>query len=384
MKISIIFFKELKDAFRDKRTIIMTMIIPTLLIPLLLFSQFYFQNIEIKRTKDKVIKVSYSGPFEFEEFLRLDQKIELIKPYRDIGKSIEEKNIDAAIEIINGKAIIYYDPTIASSSFASQKLKTLLFIYSEKVVELRLKNLGIDPNVIKVFNITEQSVATPSKMGAFFAAMIIPILILSIGISGNLYLFSDIGAGEKERGTLEPLLATPAKRSEIALGKWLAVSLLSFLSIMLMLIVMLITINFGQPLLIENGQESTFLQLNIISILVIMLSGLLLSLSGGAFQFTISIWARNIREAQLYLGYVPMVIILPTVILNILGIMGNLPYWSYYIPLINLYPIIYTAIMNELITSNIIVALITNGLLTLIGIYVISKILNKEEVILRI
>ncbi len=383
MKTQLIFLKELKDAFRDKRTIIMTIVIPTLLIPLMLFGQFFIQKTEIERAQEQVVKLIYSGPADIKELLVVDKKIVFLPFSDEIGKKIEEKDADAALVIQDGKAVIHYDPTKPTSAYASQKLKNYLLIYSEKVIEARLQNIGLDPNIIKVFDIKEESVASPSKMGAFFAAMLIPIMILSIGISGNMYLFSDIGAGEKERGTLEPLLATPAKRQEIATGKWLAVSSLSFFSIVLMLVVMLLTINYGQPLFLMPGQEGASLKLEPIALIILTLGGLLLALSGGALQFTISIWARNIREAQLYLGYLPMVVILPVVFLNIMGIMGNIPNWSYYIPLINLYPIIYTAIMNEMVFSKILIALSTNTLLTILGIMLVTRILNREEVILR-
>lgn len=383
MKTILIFFKELKEAFRDKRTVIMTIILPTLLIPLMLFGQFYLMKTETEKAKEQEIKLAYEGPQEIKMFLSSMDKLVLLDYTEETNKEVEKGNIHTALVIKDGKAFIYFDPTKNASSAAMLRIKTTLLLLSEKIVESRLQNMNIDPAIVKVFEIKEESVAEPSKMGAYFAALLIPLMILSIGISGNMYLFSDIGAGEKERGTLEPLLATPVDRKEVALGKWLAVSVLSFVSILLMLVVMILTVKYGQPLFVMEEQMHTSFSLTPLTMFIILIAGLLLSLSSGALQFAISIYSRNIREAQLYLGYLPMIVILPVVFIYIVGIMGTIPKWAYFIPLINVYPVLKDAMMSEIVWNNMLFAMISNLILVALGIMIVVKILEREDVVLR-
>ncbi|MBT9130630.1 MAG: ABC transporter permease protein NatB [candidate division WS2 bacterium] len=383
MKTILIVFKELKEAFRDKRTVIMTIILPTFLIPIMLLGQFYLMKTEIEKAEEREIKLAYEGPQDIKMFLSAIDKLVLLDYTTETNQEVEQGNIHAALVIRDGEAVIYFDPTKPASSAAMQRIKTTLLLISEKIVESRLLNINVDPAILRVFEIKEESVVEPGKMGAYFAAMLIPLMILSIGISGNMYLFSDIGAGEKERGTLEPLLATPVNRSEVALGKWLAVSVLSFVSILLMLVVMIITIKYGQPLFVMEEQVQATFSLTPLAMLVVLIAGLLLSLSSGALQFAISIYARNIREAQLYLGYLPMIVILPVVFIYIVGIMGTMPEWAYFIPLINIYPVLKDAMMNEMVWNYMLFAGISNLILVALGIIIVVKVLEREDVVLR-
>jgi hypothetical protein len=119
------------------------------------------------------------------------------------------------------------------------------------------------------------------------------------------------------------------------------------------------------------------------TVLVILLGGLLLTASAGAFMFILSIWAKNIRESQVYSSYFPLALILPTVFMNIYASMGETPKWSYLLPLINVYAIVRDAIMKTLSFKMTLIGLIIDLGIVIIAILTVSRILKSEKVILR-
>jgi len=84
--------------------------------------------------------------------------------------------------------------------------------------------------------VQSKQVGEPMAFAKFFLAYLVSLVMLTSGFVGNVYLGTDIGAGEKERGTLESLLATPVSRFSIAMGKWLALSALNCMGTLISLL----------------------------------------------------------------------------------------------------------------------------------------------------
>ncbi len=386
--------KELKDLFREKRTIFMTIVLPAILMPALLIGMFYLQNITDK-------KESIKG-----EIVAIEKTDTLSKHYLDIVKNqglikkyIEVDDIKKAIE--NGKAFIGIkllktnDHIIIQTYYNVEKPKTrttiqqIASIIKEYYVAEYLQIHGLPPVNIET-TIKPQPIGDPLAMAKAMTGYLLGLFLVMFTTIGNTYLGADIGAGEKERGTLLPLLASPTDRKAIATGKWLALTITNLISASALLAgegfaFWYMFTKTAEDTASNNINVGTFAQLiNINTMLMLLVAAILLALFGAAIQLIISMWSKTLREAQLYLGqlgllvFLPAMTIIPTMISG-----GKMPLWSFFIPIVNTMAIVYASVMGSITALHIIVAFGINILISSIVIYFVIKILDMEQVILR-
>ena len=130
----------------------------------------------------------------------------------------------------NTVKIIYEGSAISETFKHVSRLKAFINQYSSRTGLLRLQTRGINPSLISPIRIAELDVASPAAK-ALSMLMYLPYLIIVTIFIGALPLAIDTTAGEKERGSLEPLLVQPVKRSTLIYGKMAAISIFSILSL---------------------------------------------------------------------------------------------------------------------------------------------------------
>ncbi|MGB1249951.1 MAG: ABC transporter permease [Candidatus Promineifilaceae bacterium] len=105
----------------------------------------------------------------------------------------------------------------------TRRLQGALGAYGDQLVTQRLTERGIDPAILNPIQIESVVLTTPAQQGGAQASFLLPILLSVVVVTGGMFIAIDVTAGEKERGTLESLLLTPASDAEIFIGKLLAV-----------------------------------------------------------------------------------------------------------------------------------------------------------------
>jgi sodium transport system permease protein len=271
---------------------------------------------------------------------------------------------------------------------AANYVSSILPMYREQLIQQYLSSKGIKDNVFSMVTVQNKQVGEPTGFLKFLLAYIIALVMLSSGFVGNVYLGTDIGAGEKERGTLESLLATPSERFSIAIGKWLALSVLNCVGTL----ITLLSFTFAYSYALTHFDMGLGISTNVSAfsisgsgIWAMIIGALLLSLTGAALQFIISIYSRNMREAQLYLGQLGM-IILPFLLILIPSLTNAtaIPAWMYFVPIINAAAVTFNVIIGNVVWSLIGVAFLIDVLLAIVLAFAVSKFMNTESVILRI
>jgi sodium transport system permease protein len=189
-----------------------------------------------------------------------------------------------------------------------------------------------------------RNVAPPEKVGGNLVGGFVPYLIIALCFTGAMYPAIDVTAGEKERGTMETLLCSPAARVEIVLGKFLLVLTGSLSAMAMSLLSMGVTalvtgaILFGDRLTARVAQATaTSGYVNFISpwgLLGVLAVVFPVAILFSAVQLTIALFARNTKEAQSYLGPSMIIVLLPAIIGMLPGIDLNAP--LAWIPLLNL------------------------------------------------
>ncbi|HET9495553.1 MAG TPA: ABC transporter permease [Chloroflexia bacterium] len=122
---------------------------------------------------------------------------------------------------------------IFGGGFSAERLNLAIKTYSEQVTVERVQQRDLDPSLLAPVSLDAQELATPAQLGGIFASFTLPILLATIVAQGGMFLAIDVTAGEKERGTLESVLVTPANDFEVFVGKLAAVFTLTCVPIVL-------------------------------------------------------------------------------------------------------------------------------------------------------
>ncbi|HEX8598992.1 MAG TPA: ABC transporter permease [Chloroflexia bacterium] len=108
---------------------------------------------------------------------------------------------------------------IFGGGFSGERLDLAVSQFNQAMVTSRVETRNIDPNILSPINLQRQDLTRPEQLAGAFAAFTLPILLAVVVVQGGFFIAVDVTAGEKERGTLESLLVTPASDIEVFLGK---------------------------------------------------------------------------------------------------------------------------------------------------------------------
>lgn len=239
-----------------------------------------------------------------------------------IGKDYAEswgKGEPAEVELI-------YDGSRQDTEQSRRRVEEALKAYEQQVGALRLVARGISPLVVRPLAVVDRDQASDVARGAQFLAFLPYMLILG-AFMGGMYLAIDTTAGERERQSLEPLLATPVARGRIMLGKLSATSAFAIASLFLTLVafaVMLPQLPLTKLGLKFNLGPSVFLQLLLALAPVVLLAS--------SLQTLIAANAKSYREAQSWLGLFTIIPAIPSMIMMVVPVKAQL--WMFAVPLL--------------------------------------------------
>ncbi|MDP6339076.1 MAG: ABC transporter permease [Candidatus Marinimicrobia bacterium] len=337
MKFLTIAKKEIVDITRDRRTIIMMIVVPLFLIPVLLGTVFKITKSMAEKASEKQLKVQFFGrehaPDLYRAFAGMDKVIMLDQiPVDSVESYIQEEYLDAAIHV--GPA---YQKNITDNrqaqiriqfkgtdSFGSTKdrINGVLEEFENRIVAERMDRLNLKPEVVKAYNIAYEDVASRQEKFGKIAGGWFPYVFIIFGFMGAMYPALDLGAGEKERGTLETILSSPASRLDIVLGKFLVVLLAAFLTAFIALGGMFVGIqrisDIPAELIIVINEVLSPKTIGLIMTLVLPVAAFFSALLLG-----LSIYAKSFKEAQSIVAPLNIVIIFPAIIGTLPGMELN-------------------------------------------------------------
>ena len=223
-----------------------------------------------------------------------------------------------------------------------QRIESLLESYSRTVGTLRLLARGVSPTAIQSVQISHRDLATPqSRAGQVL--FFLPYLLILTAFLGGAYLIIDVTAGERERQSLEPLLATPASRSSIMSGKILAACTFGLLSLIITLLAFKVCFLFSTGFGVKVE-----LLLSTISLLLLVLIPILLI--GACLLTLIAASVKSVKEAQSYMSILMMLPLLPTIILMANPVKNQL--WMFAVPFLSQNQMILKLVRGESISSS--------------------------------
>lgn len=392
-EIGLIFKKELADLFRDKKTMMTSLLVPLIIFPLM----FYFMNSAMQNiVKKEEYKIAVNDKSN-------SSIIEYLKAKEDLNISIMEKD-EAEEKIKDGEYLVYinipdkfeeslknnksvdvevmYDNSSQTSNMAYSKVNQYIMELSKEIVAKNLNAKGIDLSILTPISVKENSIVEDEKgAGMMIMSMIIPLFIVLYCVTGPMPAAIDLGAGEKERGTLEPLLTTKVGRMSILYGKLFAITIMGILTAVAAIIGLIISIKIN-PEMFGGGEGTVGVMLSTQSIIIIFIFTVLTSMIFGALQLAISIYARSFKEAQTYITPLTILAIIPTFLMYMVDV-KNIDMIYFHIPIANVMAILKEVTLGIINIQHIIMVFGWSIVYIAISIFVTRHMFNKENVIFR-
>jgi len=276
---------------------------------------------------------------------------------------------------------IFYDEAEMKSEFAERKIKDILTDYKDRVVQKRMEGYGLSGELLNPFAITSQNVAPLQKMAGKEFGTILPYLIIIMCFMGAMYPAIDLAAGEKERGTLETLLVSPATRGEFVFGKYIVILITGIVAAFLSLGSLVFSLNYMVEDLFKGMSKMLAIEFDLSTIALVFLVVLPLAGIFAGVLLSVSIFARSFKEAQSYVTALNMLIILPAIVSFLPGV--EIDYRMAIIPVVNASLIIKDAISGSIQWNFVFVALLSNTVLAAIALVFCKKWFEKESVLFR-
>ncbi|MFN0150925.1 MAG: ABC transporter permease subunit/CPBP intramembrane protease [bacterium] len=379
-EIRIVYAKEIRDAVRDRRTLFAMVLLPMLIYPLFVSGSSHIFKSQEKRLQSQPVVVGVEG--DFRPILGVAAGDTLLRFARLPESCVEAGDADAWVFLPPGLGAteesltvrLVYDGSDERSSVARGKLEVALDSLRVQLRGERLRTHGIDRAAISFGNVETTNIATAERMTGARLGSLVPFLLILFLFSSGSYVALDAFAGERERGTLEPLLATSAARESIVAGKFLAILTVNLAAAFLNLGSLIATLSTSALAgALDPGFRPT---LSAWSVPLIMLLSIPLAVLATSVLIVIAASARTFREGQ-YLAF-PVLItaIVPAMAGNYPGIEEVWP--IYFVPVANVAVVTKLALVGEFTPWRIIAALVTTSLFALAGLSRASRVLSDE------
>jgi sodium transport system permease protein len=349
--------KELLDAFRDRRMVLVALVVMPLAVPLLLAASGSLgarqQAEQLEGTLDLPVIGAEHAP-NLMQWLG-SHNVRVVAPPADADAAVREQQHDVVLRVDASfprdwragrpaRIELIFDSSRPLASGATvARMQGLLAGYGETVGTLRLIARGVHPAVANPLQVGARDVATPESRFDL-SQQLLPYLLLLLAFVGGMQLAIDATAGERERQSLEPLLATPASRESIITAKILATAVFTLISLGATLLAY-----YAVFALLPLEGLATSLALSpgrLLALFVIILPVVLL---GATVLTALAAFARSYREAQ---GYLPLLIFLPMVPTLLLMVAPvRTQSWMLAIPFLGANQLILRVLRGEAITA---------------------------------
>jgi sodium transport system permease protein len=316
-----VFRKEFFENLRDRRTILSALVFGPLFGPILLAIALHIAFDRNQAVVDEPISIAVSNSERAPNLMAWLREHNVIIE----AVSLNEAGARAALLAKRHKLVIDVPPDFGSRLGSGQpaallmyadasdllndrsvhRVRGVLSLYGHQIGQLRLLARGIDPNIVAPIAMHDIDVSTPSSRALRALGMLTYLIIFAM-LMGGMYIAIDATAGERERGSLEPLFTTPAPRRAIVFGKILATSAYMLISLVLTVAACATVVRF---LKLESfGMSANLGPLTALAIVGVTAP---LILIGASLMTIVASFTKSYREAQTYLGFVLIVPTLP-------------------------------------------------------------------------
>ncbi len=335
----LVFKKELKELLRDRKTLFFMIALPMLLFPLIFGAMIFFTSNAVKEAESKVLNYAIVGEQyspdiaeglanATDQFARVE-----IESDADYAELIKSKQVDFVIEVpasfstqvlSSEQHVVKLYLNDSGLNKVYSRVREVVGELSDDMQRAAFSELGVSETqqvaILKPISLEKENVADArenwgEKIGGF-----LPYMIFILCLQGAMAPAADLGAGEKERGTLETLLISPMERSSLVLGKFFTIALAG-------VVTALITVGslaiWG--LILAQGMAVKVVadimgMIGLVDFLLVFLMLIPIVAIFASVLLSLSIYARSFKEAQSYMGSLIVVVIFPAIMAMMPGV----------------------------------------------------------------
>ncbi|HRX87476.1 MAG TPA: ABC transporter permease subunit/CPBP intramembrane protease [Phycisphaerae bacterium] len=432
-RIGTIYTKELIELLRDRRTLIAMIVVPIVLYPLLIIGSVHLLSIRGEEQKQSPIAIAVPGgdgnpaiadTRAFTEWAIEQTKATLeaeLKKAEDRAagdqappdargrdeiahelESVKQMSVDPVPDVraavANGSHRVglemrhdapdkdsfeqlrvtpIYDRAEPASEAALHRVDTMLELIATQKQDRILAQLRIPRMVLEPVVINPENVASPKKIGGMVLGTIVPLVLVLMTITGAIYPAIDLTAGERERGTLETLIACPVPPVEVLTGKYLVVATVAMFGAALNLFSVGATLYFGGFTELLSQKGDTELPLGVLPIILLALIPFALLFS--AVMVAVCSYARTFKEAQNYIMPVILAALIPGGIAALPG--TELTHVNAVVPVMNMVLMARELLLGNYDWAAIALVLLSTTLYAGASVIIASRVFSTEAVV---
>lgn len=346
--------KELVDLFRDRKTMGLGLLMGPVLIPLMILGVGSLAEKRVRTQLESTLELPVAGAEHAPNLVAflVSRNIDILPPPADPDQAVRDQEHDVVLRIDPGygeqwrssraaKVELVYDSSRQDSQIPVNRVRGVLAEYSRTVGVLRGIHRGVSPDAAFAVQIGQRDVATPEARRGMLLAFL-PYLLVLFSFLGGAALVIDVTAGERERQSLEPLLATPARRGAIVSGKIAAACSVGIVALVLTLLAFRIGAAFapGAAKQLAVGFHEMLLILAVLLPMVFL---------GGALLTYIAAGAKSVKEAQSYTSVLILLPMVPTIVLMVSPVKNQL--WMFAVPFLAQNQLLLKVIRSEPATA---------------------------------
>lgn len=350
-----VFLKELIDNLRDRRSLVSALILGPIFGPILFAAVI---NLSIERSLDnaeQIMELPVIGREYAPNLVRYleSRNIDIVagpESAATAGEAVKTGDYDLVLVIpedfgeqlansVPAKVELYSDRANTQGAREVRRARSALRGYSRELAALRLAARGVNPLLLRPINVDDVDVSTPSGRSALLLGMMSYFFIFAL-LMGGMYLAIDTTAGERERGSLEPLLSLPVTRAQLILGKIAATCVFMAFSLALSLLSFYVALQF-MPLE-RLGMTPNFGPGVVVAAFALLLPFILL---GASLMTLVASFTKSYKEAQTWLSAVLLAPTLPILIVSILTLRPRLEFM--FVPSLSQHLLLVDMVKNE-------------------------------------
>jgi sodium transport system permease protein len=381
----VVFRKEVVDAFRDRRALV-SIVVGALVGPILvgfMLNRLAERQRQVIDIDIPVVGVEHAPALV--DWLGQQAGVKVVSGPGDPEQAVRDGDLHVVVIISPDFQKKFRSSTPADVKVVSDgsrttsrpyvlRVRRLLERYSGEIGTMRLVGRGVSPAIATPLELEELEVSSAQQRAAMILSFI-PLFIVLASFTAGMQIATDSTAGERERGSLEPLLVNPAPRVAIAAGKWLAATFAAMLGVLLTTALVLAMLRFIP--MHEFGVRFRFGTPQVMALLAAVLPMCLLSTG---VQTYLATFARSFKESQTYMGILILIPMMPGILSSVYPL--DTKGWMYAVPILGQHVLAADALgAKETPLWGFVAAALTAFLMSLLLLQLTTGLLKRERII---
>ncbi len=395
-RIVIVAKKEIIEFIRDWRTIVALVLIPLLLFPLLFIAFPVVMQNEAAELEQKTVDILIQSN-DIEDSLvnlienqtalvtvvPLDENLTTLSDANNDTEELRNLEYDAILRMELRNDTWYYAilhlSTSEQSNEARGRILDVLVDWEDDIRSQRIKSAGLDvESTLDPLrwdgSISGADVATKGEQAGMLLSLFIPFVLAIWTASAAVQPAIDMTVGERERGTLESLLSLPLTRTELLLGKWLAVVSITAVGV---------TLQIGGLLFGIAYLANDFIDVPSLSFTAIVLLALAVGFYGTmivALYLALAMRSKSVKEAGSVLTPITLAMIMPILLTQFINLDDVEMFW-FGVPFVNVLLGLRELLLNRIIIEHVIVWVLVSSFICLLTVRYAAKQFHREDII---